>query len=394
MASSFPGGLDSFTNPTASDTLDSVTVPHADQHANANDAIEAIESTLGTNPQGGSASVSARLTALDSTVAGKVASVTAGDSTVTIAGTSTAPEVKVNQANLTITESQVTNLVSDLAGKAPATGISPSAITGTAVVVNPTASQTIVNSASDVVPLSVNQSGQAHTLTARLSATSGSDITALNVVSSNPYSSAVWISGKEYGHGTLKVAHLQPESGSDANAAAISINLACDTTRGPAGDITATQGIYLDTYQVADNSIKYGTTGNLLNIKNAGTQRLVLNSNGQLQLPTTDSTGGLVIGGDVKFWRSSPKVLRSDSTMYLQSATANTVLLYTTQTSGLGPAAAAFSVQNNGKLSWGPSVNSSSVADTNLYRNGVGTLKTDNNFVASTVTATIDGGSA
>jgi len=88
MASSYPGGLDNFTNPSASDTLDSATVPHADQHGNANDAIEAIESTLGVNPQGSSATVVARLTALDSTVA----------------------------------------------GKAPATGISPSAITGTAVI--------------------------------------------------------------------------------------------------------------------------------------------------------------------------------------------------------------------------------------------------------------------
>jgi len=71
MASAFPGGLDSFTNPTATDTLDSATVPHADQHSNANDAIEAIESTLGVNPQGGSATVVARLGALDTTVAGK-----------------------------------------------------------------------------------------------------------------------------------------------------------------------------------------------------------------------------------------------------------------------------------------------------------------------------------
>ena len=134
MASSYPGGLDAFTNPSASDTLDSATVPHADQHSNANDAIEAIESTLGVNPQGGSATVTARLTALDSTVSGKVASVSAGDSTVTVAGTSTAPTVAVNQSALTIAESQVTNLVSDLAGKAPASGISPSAITGTAVV--------------------------------------------------------------------------------------------------------------------------------------------------------------------------------------------------------------------------------------------------------------------
>jgi hypothetical protein len=60
MATNYPGALDSLTNPTASDTLDSATVPHASQHANANDAIEAIESTLGVNPQGSSASVAAR----------------------------------------------------------------------------------------------------------------------------------------------------------------------------------------------------------------------------------------------------------------------------------------------------------------------------------------------
>jgi hypothetical protein len=46
-------------------------VPHAAQHANANDAIEAIESTLGVNPQGSSATVVARLDGVDTTVAGK-----------------------------------------------------------------------------------------------------------------------------------------------------------------------------------------------------------------------------------------------------------------------------------------------------------------------------------
>jgi hypothetical protein len=71
MSTNYPGALDSFVNPTATDTLDSATVPHATQHADANDAIEAIEVTLGVNPQGGSATVVARLTALDSTVAGK-----------------------------------------------------------------------------------------------------------------------------------------------------------------------------------------------------------------------------------------------------------------------------------------------------------------------------------
>lgn len=64
MASLFPGGLDEFTNPTPSDTLDSATVPHAAQHANINNAVEAVEETLGVNPQGASVTVAARLTAM------------------------------------------------------------------------------------------------------------------------------------------------------------------------------------------------------------------------------------------------------------------------------------------------------------------------------------------
>lgn len=45
MATNFPNSLDAFTNPTASDTLASV--PHASQHADANDAIEALETKVG-----------------------------------------------------------------------------------------------------------------------------------------------------------------------------------------------------------------------------------------------------------------------------------------------------------------------------------------------------------
>ena len=47
MATSFPSGLDSFTNPTAVDTLDSP--PHDTQHADANDAIEALQSKVGVD---------------------------------------------------------------------------------------------------------------------------------------------------------------------------------------------------------------------------------------------------------------------------------------------------------------------------------------------------------
>lgn len=49
MATSFPSSLDSFTNPSATDALDSVSVPHADQHADLNDAVEALQAKVGVD---------------------------------------------------------------------------------------------------------------------------------------------------------------------------------------------------------------------------------------------------------------------------------------------------------------------------------------------------------
>lgn len=47
MATNFPTGLDSLTNPTSTDTLASPS--HSAQHANANDAIEALQAKVGVN---------------------------------------------------------------------------------------------------------------------------------------------------------------------------------------------------------------------------------------------------------------------------------------------------------------------------------------------------------
>lgn len=49
MATNFPTSLDNFTNPTSTDAMNSVTVPHATQHANLNDAVEALEAKVGVN---------------------------------------------------------------------------------------------------------------------------------------------------------------------------------------------------------------------------------------------------------------------------------------------------------------------------------------------------------
>jgi|DEB0MinimDraft_6_1074348.scaffolds.fasta_scaffold60889_2 hypothetical protein len=64
MATNFPGSLDSFTNPSASDAMDSVTVPHADQHANLNDAVEALESKVGVDGSAVTSSLDYKVNAL------------------------------------------------------------------------------------------------------------------------------------------------------------------------------------------------------------------------------------------------------------------------------------------------------------------------------------------
>lgn len=67
MTTSYPAGLDSYTNPTASDELDDEvgTRTHSEFHADNNDAIEAIQTELGTDPSGASATVKARIEATE-----------------------------------------------------------------------------------------------------------------------------------------------------------------------------------------------------------------------------------------------------------------------------------------------------------------------------------------
>ena len=63
MATNYPGSIDSLTNPSPGAALTSPS--HSAQHANANDAIEAIETELGTTPKGSAASVKARLDGIE-----------------------------------------------------------------------------------------------------------------------------------------------------------------------------------------------------------------------------------------------------------------------------------------------------------------------------------------
>jgi len=52
MASNFPSSLDTFTNPSSTDAMDSVSVPHATQHSDLNDAVEALQAKVGADSSG------------------------------------------------------------------------------------------------------------------------------------------------------------------------------------------------------------------------------------------------------------------------------------------------------------------------------------------------------
>lgn len=64
MPTNYPGGIDSFVNPTETDTLDDP--PHHSLHTDKADAMIAVQTELGINPSGSFADVRARLDAVGS----------------------------------------------------------------------------------------------------------------------------------------------------------------------------------------------------------------------------------------------------------------------------------------------------------------------------------------
>lgn len=64
MATNFPASLDSLTNPQGTDSVQAVS--HAAQHANANDAIEALEARVGVTGSAVATSLTNRLAVLES----------------------------------------------------------------------------------------------------------------------------------------------------------------------------------------------------------------------------------------------------------------------------------------------------------------------------------------
>lgn len=86
MSTNYPNSLDVLQNPSSTDRLDSPTVPHHEQHANANDAIEALQTVLGVSPAGSHLTVKDRIIAAENDIASQ--SVLNGLTDVTIGSAS------------------------------------------------------------------------------------------------------------------------------------------------------------------------------------------------------------------------------------------------------------------------------------------------------------------
>jgi hypothetical protein len=122
-----------------------------------------------------------------------------------------------------------------------------------------------------------------------LAADGGTNNAGLNVVSANTAFSACEVSGHETGHGTLKISHVNPgpNPASDANAAAISVDLQAGRAGG-----TAAQGIFL-------KSTTGGTSGKIVNyVDSTGVTIFALLPDGSLLLspiatPPVGSAAGL-----------------------------------------------------------------------------------------------------
>ena len=128
-----------------------------------------------------------------------------------------------------------------------------------------------------------------HVAVFNLAADGGTNNAGLNVVSANTAFSACEVSGNETGHGTLKISHVNPGPNptSDANAAALSIDLQAGMEEG-----TAAQGIFL-------KSTTGGTSGEIVHyVDSTGVTIFALLPDGSLLLrplaaPPTGTKAGL-----------------------------------------------------------------------------------------------------
>jgi hypothetical protein len=157
-------------------------------------------------------------------------------------------------------------------------------------------------------------SATAHAVTIYQASTTGVDVAAaLNLISDNRETSAVYISGHEtLPRGTLKVTHTNGGSGAtdDTSASALSIDLKRGTAAG-----TAAQGIFV-------TSTDGGTTGRLLTLRNGGANLVTVPAAGSIYTATGAFGEQLPVNHGFTGWTYDPALaqnvsLLTNGTVYL-----------------------------------------------------------------------------
>lgn len=153
-----------------------------------------------------------------------------------------------------------------------------------------------------------------HAVTIYQASTTGVDVAAaLNLISDNRETSAVYISGHEtLPRGTLKVTHTNGGSGAtdDTSASALSIDLKRGTAAG-----TAAQGIFI-------TSTDGGTTGRLITARNGGTNLFTVPAAGSVYTATGAFGEQLPVNHGMTAWTYDPiaattGTLVTNGTVYL-----------------------------------------------------------------------------
>ena len=113
MATNFPASLDSLTNPTSSDSLNSPS--HSAQHANVNDAIEALQAKVGADSSAVTSSLDYKVAQLESDVSGlvtgKILQVVSTIKTDTFSASLANSEAQITGLTATITPSNASNKI-------------------------------------------------------------------------------------------------------------------------------------------------------------------------------------------------------------------------------------------------------------------------------------------
>jgi hypothetical protein len=106
MATNFPASLDTLTNPTSSDSLSSPS--HSAQHANVNDAVEALQAKVGADSSAVTTSLDYKVAQLEAVSHGKILQIVRDTDTSERSTTSTS-FVDATGVTVTITPTSATS---------------------------------------------------------------------------------------------------------------------------------------------------------------------------------------------------------------------------------------------------------------------------------------------